>query len=371
MKMLTLALAAGGTGGHMFPAEALAETAKERSWRVILLTDARGMRYAERFPADEIVLLDAANPNVKGIFGKVSAGLTLLGGIRTARRMLKRHRADAAVGFGGYPSAPGLFAAGSLGLPFGVHEQNAVLGRVNRRAAPRAAFVAHGFERLDHLPAERQGVLVRTGNPVRRAVLNAARDAFEAPGEDDPLRVLIFGGSQGASLFARVFPAALAGLPDPLRRRLRVTHQVIDADREAARAAYAEAGIAAELAPFFADLPDRIAAAHYIVSRAGASTVSELGAIGRPALLVPLGIAMDDHQRVNAETLVDAGAADVIMERDLDRERAREVIAARLSDPVWLSQAAAAAKGRMPTNAAAAVADLVEAAVDRRSGETP
>ena len=192
----TLALAAGGTGGHMFPAQSLAEEAKTRGWRVILLTDERGLRYTDGFPADRIVLLEAANPNVKGPIAKAQMAWAMFRGLRTARRALKQEKVDAVVGFGGYPSAPGLFAARTLRLPFAVHEQNAVLGRVNRRAAPGADIVAHGFPRLDRLP-EMKGQLVETGNPVRDAVRRAAEIAYDAPQPGGPLRVLIFGGSQG------------------------------------------------------------------------------------------------------------------------------------------------------------------------------
>jgi UDP-N-acetylglucosamine--N-acetylmuramyl-(pentapeptide) pyrophosphoryl-undecaprenol N-acetylglucosamine transferase len=343
----------------MFPAEALAQELRRRDAEVLLLTDDRGLRFAQQFPATQTVVLPAANPNVRGLRAKAAMAATMASGIAKARSALKRFGAQICVGFGGYPSAPGMFAAKFMKLPFGVHEQNAILGRVNRRAAPGAEFVAHGFSRLERLP-ETSAKVVHLGNPVRDAVRRAAERPYEQPDPEGPIRLLIFGGSQGASLFGRVFPSALAGLPEALRRRLVVTHQVADADHETVKSRYATGQIRVELAPFFTDLPARIAAAHFVISRAGASTVTELGVIGRPALLVPLGIAMDDHQRFNAEVLADAGAADIMLEKDATADAAAALLSLRLGDPVALARAAGAAKGKVPTGAAGALADLVE-----------
>jgi UDP-N-acetylglucosamine--N-acetylmuramyl-(pentapeptide) pyrophosphoryl-undecaprenol N-acetylglucosamine transferase len=356
-----IALAAGGTGGHMFPAQSLAEEAKARGWQVMLLTDKRGLRFAEGFPRDEDVILKAASPSAKGAFAKLAAVFAILGGIRQARRALKSFGADAVIGFGGYPSAPSMMAAQRLKLPTGLHEQNAVLGRANRLSAKKAGFLAHGFPILMKKPSGLRH-LTETGNPVRQAVLEAARTAFEEPGEG-PLRVLIFGGSQGARLFARVFAPALAELPEELRTRLDVTHQAHDDDRDELAGLYKGAGIQAELAPFFADLPRRIAESHLVIARSGASSVAELSVIGRPSLLVPLKIAMDDHQRINAQVLTEAGAADLILEDDLTAESAARALLTLLSDTSRLTAMAAAAKGRMAENAAGDLADLTEALV--------
>ena len=353
-----LALAAGGTGGHMFPAQSLAEEAKRRGWSVLLLTDPRGLRFANGFPADETIELSAANPNVSGLGAKVAMARAMAKGTKQAREALRRHRPGLTVGFGGYPSAPGLFAARSLGIPTGVHEQNAVLGRVNRKAAKGAALVAHGFERLDRFEGTK-GEKVHTGNPVRDAVLEAVRP-FGAPDADGPLRVLIFGGSQGASLFSRVFPAALSRLPEAIRERLVVTQQVRDEEATEVAAVYGKARITAHTASFFADLPERMAASHLVVSRAGASTVTELSILGRPSVLVPLGIAMDDHQRANAEVLSEAGAARVVLERDLTEAVAADAFERLLGDPERLASMARAAEGRVPDRAAARLADLCE-----------
>lgn len=343
----------------MFPAQALAEEMKRRDWRILLLTDARGMRFADGFPADEIVQLKAANPNVAGLRAKGAMGMAMAQGFLAARQAIKRHAPEMVVGFGGYPSAPGLFAARSLGCLYGVHEQNAVLGRVNRRAAPGAAFVAHGFDRLDRLPPLK-GSKIQTGNPVRDAVAGLAATPYPATQEGGPIELLIFGGSQGAALFGRVFAPALAQMPAPIRARLRVTHQAGDDTKDAVAAIYTAAGISAHIAPFFTDLPDRIAKAHFVISRAGAGSVTELAVIGRPALFVPLGIAMDDHQRINAEVLVGAGAADLLLEKEATPEAAAALLQPRLSDMAGLAKAAQATIGRVPADASDRLGDLIE-----------
>ncbi|MEO1040793.1 MAG: undecaprenyldiphospho-muramoylpentapeptide beta-N-acetylglucosaminyltransferase [Pseudomonadota bacterium] len=363
---MKLALAAGGTGGHMFPAQALAEEAKARGWSVLLLTDARGNRYTEGFPANRKVLLSAASPSAKGIMAKLRAGFTLLGGIMKARSELKKFGADVVVGFGGYPSAPSMVAAQRLKLPTGIHEQNAVLGRANRLAAGRAGFIAHGFPILEKHPGA-AAQLEQTGNPVRRAVLDAADAPFDPPEEEGTLRLLIFGGSQGASLFAKVFAPAIASLPQTLRERLNVTHQVNDDLSEETAKIYERAGVEAEIAPFFKDLPERIAQTHLVVARSGASSVAELAVIGRPSLLVPLKIAMDDHQTVNAQVLTEAGAAQLIHEDDLSRRSAASALSKLLSDPEGLTRMAEAAKGRMEAGAAQTLADLVAALAPKAS----
>ncbi|MEM9809677.1 MAG: undecaprenyldiphospho-muramoylpentapeptide beta-N-acetylglucosaminyltransferase [Pseudomonadota bacterium] len=356
---MRVALAAGGTGGHMFPAQALAEEAKARGWSVLLLTDKRGERYTERFPKDDMVLLKAASPSARGLIAKIRAGTTLAGGIGRASRALKAFEADTVIGFGGYPSAPAMLAAQRLRLPTGIHEQNAVLGRANRLAAGHAGFIAHAFPILKNLP---KGKFLQreTGNPVRQAVVDAARIPFNDPSEG-PIRLLIFGGSQGAALFAAVFAPAIAALPEALRRRLDVVHQVQDTLKVKTAEVYDKAGVQAEVAPFFDDLPARIAKAHLVVARSGASSVTELAVIGRPSLLVPLKIAMDDHQTMNAQVLTEAGAATLIAEDDLTEEAATVILTRLLSDAQGLTQMAQAAKGRMEQGAAQALADLTAA----------
>ena len=299
-----IVLAAGGTGGHMFPAEALAQEMKRRGWRILLVTDSRGARYAESFPCDERFEISAATPSIGGPVAKAAAAISIARGLMTARREFKMRKPVAAIGFGGYPSLPAMKAAAMARIPYGVHEQNAVLGRANRMLVKGAAFTAHGFPKLEKCPAGARTVEV--GNPLRDAVATAAA-VNTAPGAS--LRLLVFGGSQGASIFSSAPVEAVARLPEDIRANLTVVHQAREADVEKVQMGYARAGVAAEVAPFFKDLPARMAAADLIIARSGASTVTELATIGRPSILVPLGIAMDDHQSANARVLSEAGGA--------------------------------------------------------------
>lgn len=355
-----IALAAGGTGGHLFPAEALAQELKRRGWRILLATDARGARYASAFPADERFMISAASPSIGGPVAKAAAAVSLAGGLMTALREFRKRRVAAAVGFGGYPSFPAMKAAQLLGVPFGVHEQNGVLGRANRMVVGGAEFIAHGFSVLDKAPEKLRDKLIEVGNPVRDAVRAVADERYPALDDSSKIFVLVFGGSQGASLFSRIVPAAIAGLPAPLRARLSVTQQVREAEITDVRKIYDAAGVAAELAPFFTDLPARIAHSHLVVARAGASTVTELSTIGRPSVLAPLAIAMDDHQTGNARALSDAGAAIRIGESDFTAEAVSARLHDLLTDPALLHHMAAAAKGRVKANASSTLADLVE-----------
>ncbi len=356
-----IVLAAGGTGGHMFPAEALAQELKRRGRRLLLVTDARGARYAEGFPADETFLISAATVSVGGLAAKGLAAASVAQGIFTALGKFRKLRPAAAIGFGGYPSFPAMKAASLSGIAYGVHEQNGVLGRANRMLVKGAAFVAHAFPVLEKLPAGIHAVEV--GNPVRDAV-TALGDAAFSPINDGDINLLIFGGSQGASIFSTTPVKAMAGLPEGMRRRLVVVHQAREDDIEQVKAGYAAAGVRAEIAPFFAGLPARMAAAHLIISRAGASTVTELSAIGRGAILVPLAIAMDDHQSGNAGVLArdlsGASAAIVLPESGFNEISLREALEGLLAEPARLQLMAKAAKGRVRSGAAAALADLVE-----------
>jgi UDP-N-acetylglucosamine--N-acetylmuramyl-(pentapeptide) pyrophosphoryl-undecaprenol N-acetylglucosamine transferase len=359
-----IALAAGGTGGHLFPAEALAQELKRRGRKVLLVTDIRGERYAAGFPADDRFIISAASPSIGGPIAKAAAAMSLASGLLTTLGEFRRRRVAAAVGFGGYPSFPAMKAASLLGVPYGVHEQNGVLGRANRMAISGAAFLAHGFPVLERTPPKFRGQLVEVGNPVRDAVAEAARPYAIAVGE---INLLIFGGSQGASIFSRVAPAAIAALPVDLKARLRVTQQAREQEIDEVRRAYQAAGVEAELAPFFRDLPARIAGAHLVIARAGASTVTELSAIGRPAILVPLAIAMDDHQTGNARTLADAGAALIIAEKDFAAETLSARLEEILADPARMADMAERAKGRVKSGAAAALADIVESLIAGRN----
>lgn len=353
-----IALAAGGTGGHLFPAEALAQELRRRGHRILLVSDARGRRYAQSFPATERFEISAASPSIGGPVAKGLAAISLAGGLWTALRELRKRRPAAAVGFGGYPSLPAMKAASLLGVPYGVHEQNSVLGRANRMLAPGAAFTAHGFPTLEKAP--KSAHLVEVGNPVRDAVAALAGAAYTPPSEDKRIRVLIFGGSQGASIFARIVPDVLQRLPPGLRNRLDVVQQARDSEIESVKARYAAANIKAEVAAFFADLPQQIATADLVVARAGASTVSEISTIGRASVLVPLAIAMDDHQTANARVLASAGAAIMMPEAAFTEANLAGTMASLIESPARLSAMAAAARGRVKSGAAVKLADLVE-----------
>lgn len=363
-----VALAAGGTGGHMFPAEALAQELKRRGYRVLLVTDKRGERYAESFPADERFLISAATPSVGGPIAKGAAAVSIAFGLFTSLREFRARKPAAAVGFGGYPSLPAMKAAAMLGIPYGVHEQNGVLGRANRLLVKGATFTAHAFPVLEKLPS---GVVAEeVGNPVRDAVKAVSNVPFAPVSDDGDINILIFGGSQGASIFSEVPIRALAAQPDHIRKRLSVVHQVRAQDCEAAKASYATAGIRAEVAPFFKDLPQRIAKAHLVISRSGASTVTELSAVGRPSILVPLAIAMDDHQAGNASVLSKANAAIVLPEKGFNEEALNAALTPLLANPARLQSMAASAKGAVKPEAAAKLADLVDGICRIRPNES-
>ena len=352
-------VAAGGTGGHMFPAEALSRELAARGWRIVLATDHRGEQYAHAFPAEERLALDAATG--RGPVGMAKAGVAILKGVMQARAALKRLDAAVVVGFGGYPSAPALLAALSQGRPTLLHEQNAVLGRTNRWLSPYVGAVASSFPNLQRVP---QGVGARVtlvGNPVRPDIRALHDRVFEAPTGEGAIRVLVTGGSQGSRILSETTPLALAALPDALRARLKVSQQSRAESLEAARQIYLEAGIEAEVAPFFRDMAGRLSAAHLLVGRAGASTCSELAVAGLPSLLIPLKIAMDDHQRFNAMGLAEAGGAEVILEDDVTVEGLTAALRTILSDPARLSAMSAAARSAALPDATARLADMVEA----------
>ncbi len=353
-------VAAGGTGGHMFPAEALSRELAARGWRIVLATDHRGEQYAKAFPAEERIALDAATG--RGPIGMAKAGLTIVRGVVQARAALKRLDAAVVVGFGGYPSAPALLAALSQGRPTLLHEQNAVLGRTNRWLAPYVGAVASSFPNLQKVP---QGVGARVrliGNPVRPDIRALYDRPFVAPARDAPIHVLVTGGSQGARILSETAPRALAALPAAIRSRLRVQQQSRPETLEAARQIYLEAGIDAEVAPFFHDMAQRLSAAHLVIGRAGASTCSELAAAGLPSLLIPLKIAMDDHQRFNAASLADAGGAEVLLEDEVTAGGLIQALEAILGDPARLEAMSRGARASALPDATQALADMVEAA---------
>jgi UDP-N-acetylglucosamine--N-acetylmuramyl-(pentapeptide) pyrophosphoryl-undecaprenol N-acetylglucosamine transferase len=342
----------------MFPAEALARELTGRGWRVVLATDRRGETYAHAFPAEERLALDAATG--RGPLGLLKAGVEILKGVLQARSAFARLGVEVVIGFGGYPSAPALLAALSQGRPTLIHEQNAVLGRTNRLLAGRVRAVASAFPTLEKAPA---GVTPRlVGSPVRAEIAALFDQPYVAP--TDRIRVLVTGGSQGARVLSETVPQALAALPPALRDRLEVQQQSRPETLETALKLYNDAGIVCEVAPFFGNMAGRLGAAHLVIGRAGASTCAELAVAGRPSVLVPLKIATDDHQRLNARHLVAAGAAEMILEDELTVARLTGVVTAMLADPAALAARAAAARLVAIPDAARRLADLVEATVE-------
>lgn len=351
-------LAAGGTGGHLFPAEALAERLVAEGAAVHLATDRRADAFAGTVAGVELCRIWAGRIGGGPVRAACGMAETAVG-IVQARRFLRRVGPAAVVGFGGYPSLPTMLAASSLGCQTVIHEQNAVLGRANRLLARRVGRVATGFAETAGLRPADKGRAVHVGNPVRPAFAAVAGAGYRAPTPGASIELLVTGGSQGARIFADIVPAALAALPQALRRALRVSQQARPEDCERAAAQLREAGIAAEISSFFTDIPQRLARAQFVICRAGASTIFELAAVGRPALLVPYPHATDDHQTANARALAAAGAAWVAPQSELTVAGLAGLLAERLADPGGLSSAAARARRFAPPDAADRLAALV------------
>lgn len=351
-------LAAGGTGGHLFPAEALAHELKRRGWVVHLVTDKRAERFAGQFPADEIHTVRSATIGSKNPVSIARALWTLWQGYREARRLVARLQPKAAIGFGGYPTVPPIFAAASLGVPTAVHEQNAVMGRGNRLLAGRVRAIAGGFLAPSGPYAAK---MVLTGNPVRPAVIESAAIPYRASNAGEPFKLVVFGGSQGAQFFSQALPAAIKLLSEASRQRIVLTQQARPDDADLVRSSYAALGVTADIAPFFGDMASRLAAAQLVICRSGASTVSELAVIGRPSILVPYPHALDHDQAANAAALAAQGGALVIPQAELSAERIAKLIEDAMSEPGRLSEMAAAAKRTGKPDASVLLADLVEA----------
>lgn len=351
-------LAAGGTGGHLFPAEALAHVLIARGRRVHLATDRRALDYGAAFPAEAVHALPSATPFAGSALGKASAALALGRGTLAAFGLLGRTKPACAVGFGGYPSVPPLLAASLRRVPTLIHEQNAVMGRANRFLAPRMTAIASGFATLGGVDEVLKAKAAHVGNPIRPAVNEAAAVAYP-DFADGVLKVLVTGGSQGARVMSEIVPQALAQMASAVRGRVKLVQQARPEDVAAVQAAYAKLGVAAEVAPFFKDLPRRMADAHLVVARAGASTVSELAVIGRPAILVPLPGSLDQDQAANARLLGATGAALVLPQPDFTPERLATELLGRLADANGLRNAAEAAKRMGVPDAAERLADRV------------
>ena len=361
----TILLSAGGTGGHLFPAEALSHELTARGWTIHLATDERANRYAGEFPATAIHPVASATFGDKNPIELVKSFWRIWQGVRQASALIAKIKPAAVVGFGGYPTLPPLYAATRRGIPTLIHEQNAVMGRANKALARRVTAIAGGF--LTEGQGADSAKTVVTGNPVRPAVLEAARTIYRPSGKREPFRLLVFGGSQGALFFSEAMPAAIAALPEQLRARLQITQQARPEDQGAVVDAYNRLNVPAEVAPFFGDMAQRIAAAHLVICRSGASTVSEISVIGRPALLVPYPYALDHDQAANAAALAAAGGAEVHVQSTLSTARLVELLTGFMNDPAKLTAMAAAAKSAGKPDAARLLADLTEAIASGKS----
>ena len=354
-------IAAGGTGGHVFPALALASSLHERDRAAALVTDARGaaQQRLRVDPALDVFTVRAGRIGRSPL--QALAGATgMAAGLIEAHALLRRLRPAVAIGFGGYPSVPPMLAAAWAGVPVVIHEQNALLGRANRLLAPRARRIALSFQPTERLRAADEGRAALVGNPVRRDVIAIAGKPYEPPAGAAPVRLLVIGGSQGANVFAMLVPDAIATLSTALQRRFQVAQQCRPEDLERARAAYGGTAATAELATFFDDLPRRLSDSHLVISRSGASSVAELTAAGRPAVLVPYPSAADDHQTANARAIAAVGAAWVEPQAALTPARLGERLDALATRPAALADAAAAARAAGHREATEGLADLIE-----------
>lgn len=365
MSKGTIVLAAGGTGGHLFPAEALGHELRNRGYAVHLVTDSRAERFAGTFPADEIHIVPSATFASKNPVAMAKTAWTLWRGLRTARKLMARLRPLAVVGFGGYPTVPPLLASTGLGIPTLIHEQNAVMGRANKALAKRVQAIAGGF--LPEGKGELAAKIVVTGNPVRPPVLEAAKIPYVASRGEAKFRLVVFGGSQGAQFFSSAVPTAISLLEPALRERLVVTQQARKEDKDRVTSCFSKLNAPADIAPFFTNMAGRLAEAHLVICRSGASTVSELSVIGRPSILVPYPYALDHDQAANAAALVAEGGAQVMAQSDLSPEKLSALLTSAINEPDRLETMAADAKKAGKPNATEDLADLVIAIAEKCS----
>jgi UDP-N-acetylglucosamine--N-acetylmuramyl-(pentapeptide) pyrophosphoryl-undecaprenol N-acetylglucosamine transferase len=359
-------LAAGGTGGHLFPAASLAQELQRRGYIVELATDVRAEKYGGDFPARAVHRIPSATLTGRSPIALAATFSRLGVGYLGAVRMLLRLQPAAVIGFGGYPTLPPIIAASTLRIPTAIQEQNAVMGRANRLLSRFADRIALSFMPTKLLAPKAQAKAILSGIPVRDVVLAFRGAPYQPPNTTSRPLLLVFGGSQGARFFSEALPPALRRLPEGLRDRLTVVQQAREEDIEALRAAYAKAGISAEIAPFFRDLPERIAKAQLVIARAGASTVAELTTIGRPALLVPLPHALDNDQLENATRLEQAGGGWCVKQSELTDERLAGLLQDLLSSPERLAKAAEQSHAMATPDAVKRLADMVEALVKSR-----
>jgi len=357
-------LASGGTGGHVFPAQALAEELQRRGYKLALITDSRGDAYSGPFAKIDTYTISAAAMSGRGKFGKFLALFSLVRGFFQARRILKQLKPDAVVGFGGYPSVPTMLAATKLPYKTIIHEQNAILGRANRLLAPRVKAIATSFPITAGMKAADQQKIVWTGNPVRPEIADLHGQVYEEITAKSPIRILVVGGSQGAAIFGEILPRALKRLPEKLKTRISITQQVRNEQLAEVKNLYAAAGVTHNLQSFLSDMPAQLTKAHLVICRAGASTMAELTTAGRPSILVPYQYAIDDHQSANAARLCDAAGAWMIPQVDFSVEALSSRLCELFDNPHLMSVAAASAakqgKPEATSLLADALSDLIE-----------
>ena len=356
-----IVIAAGGTGGHLFPAQALAEELSRRDRKTVLITDKRGLKWKESFPSTNLHATRAATTERPGLWNKLKALMILGFGTLKALRLLGRYQPSVVIGFGGYPMLPTMFAGVFKRCATCLHEQNGVMGRANRLMAPRVDGIALTFPDPKGLPKKLEGRCTVTGNPVRGQVIEASQTPYPELTDAGPIQLVIFGGSQGAHIFSEVVPTAVALLPEDIKQRLQIVQQARKEDLAVAQEGYDKVGLDVELAPFFHNLPELMAEAHLVISRSGASTVCELTVLGRPAILVPLPGALDQDQAANARFLVESGGGWLMPQSELTAESLGDTLTALFSQPDLLTDAAAASKAQGRPGAVAALADMVEA----------
>jgi len=331
-KKITVVLASGGTGGHIFPAEALAAELISKGNKAILISDVRYKKHSLTPDEMDVRIVNSSSTG-GGLVGKVKAALTITSGIRQAMKELKSINPDVVVGFGGYPSFPTMFAAVLLKIKTVVHEQNCVMGRVNKFLSSRVDKIATSFREVKGIKKKYHDKITLTGNPVRPAIKALREFPYPDLEESDNIQILVIGGSQGASIFSKVVPDAICMLPDEFKKLIRVDQQCRKEDLQNVKDIYKENDINADLATFFEDIPSRIASSNLIIARAGASTVSEITVAGRPSILIPYKHAMDDHQTVNAKALEKRNAAVLISEDDFVPEKLSKVIKSFIDNP--------------------------------------
>lgn len=350
-------LSAGGSGGHVFPARALAEELLKRGFRVALATDTRGLKYFEGLDMSIPRHIIASGTYSSGVMGKVSGAVELAKGFFQSLKLIRQYQPIAIVGFGGYPSAPPLFAGQISRIPTVLHEQNAILGLANKLLAPFAKKIALSYADTVGLSDTLKSKTRFTGNPVRQQIADLADLPY--PSLDGKITIMVVGGSQGAKVFSEVVPVALAALPADLQKKLNIIQQSRPDAVDAVRDIYSKTELDFEIKSFFDDMPDRIKAAHLFITRSGASTVAELTAAGRPAIYVPFPWNRDNQQIFNAEQVEKSGGGWMILERNLTVESLKLTLENLLDRPEKLVNAAQFAKNQGRIDAAQRLADII------------